>query len=326
MFRFTQPLLLLAGVVVTFAFGISFSQPSPGKALDEPISPIPSATGLDAKKVRLGRRLFEDRRLSKSGRVACVDCHPTTALGTDRSIRPLGGARDGVVKTPTIFNVALNSMHYWDGRAKTLEEQIEIAFRNPVELASSLEHALSTLKGDAQYVAVFTESYPGGITKTALKDALVTYERSLVTPDSRFDRYLRGEPKAITEEEKEGYRLFKKYCVTCHHGHNLGGNKYQTFGAYKDFYGDARPASRFDLGLFNLTRNKYDRHKFRVPSLRLAVLTAPYLHDGSSQTLEGTLAAIAEYQIGKTIDAIERARIIQFLKTLPGRYEGRALE
>jgi cytochrome c peroxidase len=285
-------------------------------AREEPVHPIPSAPALDPDKVELGRRLFAERRLSSSRRWSCADCHALETAGVDGKSHPfdLGSGR---LDTPTIWNSALNFRQFWDGRAMSLEEQLEGPLHATGERALPWSAIVARLRSDPQYVAAFTKVYPEGIHRRTIKDALATFQRSLVTPGSRFDRYLLGDESAITEREKEGYRRFKSLkCITCHNGVNLGGNMFQVFGAFRDFYEERKLHKAADLGIFNRTRNKFDRHKFRVPGLRHTTRTAPYLHDGSVATLEEIVDLMARYQLGREISAEDRARIIEFLGAL----------
>jgi cytochrome c peroxidase len=157
-------------------------------------------------------------------------------------------------------------------------------------------------------------------------DSLATYERSLITPNARFDRYLRGEHQALTAEEQRGYQLFKSYgCVACHQGVNVGGNLFQKFGIFPAMVGQAPPGTEPDPGRFGVTGVARDRWVFRVPSLRNVVLTAPYFHDGRAPTLEDAVDTMARVQLGRTLTGEEIGLIVQFLHTLTGDYEGRSL-
>jgi len=169
-------------------------------ALDrEPISPLPRSIELDTRKVELGRRLFHDPRLSADNRVPCASCHNLERNGADNRGRSTGvGGASGEVNTPTVFNSVLNFRQFWDGRAETLEDQIEGPIHNLTEMATDWPPVLDKLRADRDYVTAFRAIYAQKIDILSVKDAIATFERSLVTPDSRFDRYLRGNSKALT--------------------------------------------------------------------------------------------------------------------------------
>jgi len=210
-------------------------------------------------------------------------------------------------------------VQFWDGRADSLEEQVEGPLLGAGEMGSSWPAAVEALQRDAGYARRFSASYPEGITRASVADAIAVFERSLTTTGSRFDRFLRGDLAALTDEELEGYRTFKAYgCVSCHQGVNVGGNLFQTFGVFGDYFADRGHEGPEDLGRYNVTKRPEDRHQFRVPSLRLAALTPPYFHDGSAATLEEAIRIMARYQLGREIDPRDEQRIVQFLKTLPG--------
>lgn len=302
--------------------------PEPGAPLGqpaaEPIQPIPVPVGLDKNRINLGKGLFFDPRLSGDGRTPCASCHDPGRGGADglpRSRR--SGDAPTPVNTPTIFNVALNFRLFWDGRVETLEQHA----RGPMQ-DSDTDWAvvLERLRRDPATVTAFKRVYRDGLSIDNLQDALVTYERSLVTPNARFDRYLRGETNAITADEKEGYRLFKVYgCTACHQGVGVGGNMYQKVGVMGDYFavrGKVQPA---DLGRYNSTGAERDRHMFRVPSLRNVALTAPYLHDGNVKTLEATVKGMSKFMLGRPIAPQDIALIVKFLHTLSGEYQDRPL-
>lgn len=335
--RFLYPAVIAALGVVGIAPWLLFSSPAnqgtpeapPTElvgptAVNEPIQPIPQRIELDPRKVALGERLFRDPRLSRDGRISCATCHDLSKGGTDRLPRSIGvGGRTGDVNAPTVFNSGLNFKQFWDGRADTLEAQIDGPIHNPKEMASSWPAIIATLTPDPAYAAQFTSLYRSDIKPDLVRDAIATFERSLITPNSRFDKFLRGDRTAITETEKAGYLLFKDLgCVACHQGRNVGGNMFQTFGVMADYFADRGGETPADQGRFNVTRREDDRHKFKVPSLRNIDRTAPYFHDGSAKTLEQAVSVMAKYQLGRTLSAAEVNLIVTFLHTLTGEYNG----
>ena len=294
----------------------------------DPISPLPLAISLDNRKVELGRRLFNDVRLSGDGSVSCASCHNLATGGVDRLARSRGiGGKEGGINAPTVFNSGFNFRQFWDGRAETLEEQIDGPLQHPLEMGGAWPQAISMLSEDRPYRAEFKAIYPDGISVRNVKDAIATFERSLITPNSRLDRYLRGNHAALNEDELAGYRLFKQIgCTSCHQGMNIGGNMYQKLGIMDDYFAVRGNVSEADLGRFNITKRDEDRHFFRVPSLRNVAVTPPYLHDASARTLEDAVTIMARYQLGKELAALDVARIVAFLRTLTGEYLGKPLE
>lgn len=284
----------------------------------EPLQPLP-AIQLDPIKVALGKKLFHDKRLSRDNTISCASCHDLMQGGVDRQriSRGVGGA-EGMINSPSVLNSGLNFRQFWDGRAASLEDQIDGPIHNGVEMASNWQEIIGKLSQDAHYRQTFAALYPDGIRSHTIKDAIATFERSLAIP-SRFDQYLLGNASAINNEEKKGYELFKNYgCVACHQGVNIGGNMYQYFGVAGNYFADRGNITEADYGRYNVTHKEQDRFMFKVPSLRNVALTPPYFHDGSAQTLEDAVAVMAKYQLGRTLSAQDRQLIVAFLKSLTG--------
>lgn len=294
---------------------------------NEPITPIPLSLELDDKKVVLGEKLFNDLRLSRDDSISCASCHSLTKGGTDRmALSPGIGGQVGAINVPTVFNSSLNFKQFWDGRAQSLEEQLDGPTHNPVDMGSDWAEIIKKLEQSPDYVKDFSDIYPGKIQSDHIKDAIATYERSLITPNSRFDQYLRGESNALTDEEKQGYQLFKTYgCVSCHQGLNMGGNLFQKFGIIGDYFADRGHITKVDWGRFNVTGDEADKFVFKVPSLRNVGLTPPYFHDGSAKQLDAAVTIMSVYQLGHPLTSLERNAIVKFLKTLSGEYKGKAL-
>lgn len=296
-------------------------------AINEPIQPIPLDIELNEEKVKLGEKLFNDPKLSHDNSVSCVSCHVLSKGGTDQVVRSIGikGAV-GNINAPTVFNSGFNFNQFWDGHAASLENQIDDPIHSSIEMGSSWPEIISKLYKSTEYVSTFKRLYSDGIQEQNIKDAIATFERSLSTPNSRFDKFLRGNKNALTNEEKEGYRLFKENgCVSCHQGVNLGGNMFQEFGVMGDYFADRGNVTKADLGRFNVTKDEQDRYVFKVPSLRNVALTSPYFHDGSASTLEEAIAVMAKYQLGRQLSQKDSDLIIKFLTTLNGEYKGKAL-
>ena len=288
----------------------------------EPILPIspPDFTVVQRTQIALGRSLFNDPRLSHDNSTSCASCHSLDLGGADGRRVSVGikGAM-GSVNAPTVINSGLNLSQFWDGRAVTLEEQAAGPVHNPIEMGSNWGEVLEKLRHDDFYPSRFKSLYEGGMTAENIQHAIALFEKSLVTLDAPFDRFLRGDDKAISDEAKRGYRLFKTYgCVACHQGQNVGGNMYARMGAVGDYFINKKKLSPSDAGRYNVTGMEGDRHVFKVPSLRMVTRTAPYFHDGSAATLEEAVKTMARYQLGRRISKDDTALIIKFLETLVG--------
>lgn len=293
--------------------------------LREPISPLPDPPSLDPAKVALGRRLYHDPSLSSDGRTSCAGCHPLDRAGVDgERLSVTGDGTESLFNAPTTFNASFLFRQFWDGRAVTLEEQLDEVREH--ELKIRWNQLLARVTENEGYLAAFQELYPEGVNRESFTDAMVTFERTLVTPNSAFDRYLKGEGGAISSEALAGYSLFKRHgCITCHQGVAVGGNLYQRFGHFGDFFADRGTTNEADLGRFRITGDERDRHVFKVPSLRNVALTAPYFHDGSVSTLHEAVSLMARYQTGTDVDDEEVDLLVAFLDSLTGEYQGRPL-
>ena len=289
----------------------------------EPIRPIPAAVDVDPAKATLGRSLFHDARLSRDGTVSCASCHDLSSGGDDGRVVSVGiEGKKGLINSPTVFNVGLNFKQFWDGRAGTLEQQIDDPVQSPSEMGSLWPDVVAKLYADPEYPGRFKALYPDGISRNSIRNALAEFMRSLVTPNSRFDRWLGGDESALSAEEKHGYRLFKHYgCVSCHQGANVGGNMFQVFGVLNEYFKRRGNITDADLGRFNVTGNPADRHAFKVPSLRMAALTAPYLHDGSAATLRDAVDAMFTFQLGREAPDADKDAIVAFIETLAGEHK-----
>ena len=298
--------------------------PAAGAWDSEPIVPIPLTADLDAAQVALGEKLFHDPRMSRNNAFSCATCHRLNQGGGDGVARPptpTGGLH--LRNTPTVFNVALNSRFHWDGGFRTLEAEAEAAIHDPTIMNSDWDDVLPKLQADPDYVSAFNAAYAGGLTRANVLHALADFQRSLNTPNSRFDQYLRGDSGALSDDEKRGYDLFKSYgCAACHQGVNVGGNMFQRFGIFRN---QNRQHEDDDAGRFGVTGAERDRQVFRVPSLRNVAVTAPYYHDGRVQSLETAVDLMATRQLGRPLYPEEIELIVQFLHTLTGEYQGQLL-
>ena len=309
--------LLLAGLCLGPAVAAA------NTAVVEPVQPIAPASITDPAKVELGKQLFFDPRLSHSGFISCNFYHNLSMGGSDNQPTSIGhNWQQGPINSPTVLNSSLNLAQFWDGRAADLKEQAAGPIANPKEMAFTHILAIDVLRSIAQYRESFKAVYKTDeITLDAVTDAIAEFEKTLVTPNSRFDQWLKGDQQAITQTELEGYELFKSIgCVACHNGPALGGNSFQKMGLVEPYQTD-NPAE----GVAGLTGKDADRFKFKVPTLRNVELTYPYFHDGAYWRLEDSVDVMARLQLGRKLSDGEIGKITAFLKTLTGEQPSFAL-
>lgn len=296
---------------------------APALATDEPIQPIEYPQDLDDAKVELGKKLFFDPRLSKSGWISCNSCHNLSMGGTDNLVSSIGhGWAEGPINAPTVLNSSYNIAQFWDGRAADLVAQAGGPIANPGEMASSHELAVEVLNTIPGYVAEFAAVYAAEpIVIDQVTDAIAEFERTLVTPDSRFDLWLKGDEDALTEREQQGYELFKiTGCIGCHNGPSVGGGAFQKMGSFNRFE-TVNPAT----GRQGVTGERADRMRFKVPNLRNIELTYPYFHDGSVRTLEEAVNTMVWVQLNRRFSEEGTAKVVAFLRTLTGKQPDFAL-
>lgn len=292
-------------------------------AAAEPIQSISQAEGLNAAQVELGKKLYFDPRLSRSGFISCNSCHNLSMGGTDNLKTSIGhNWQQGPINSPTVLNADLNVAQFWDGRAADLKEQAGGPIANPGEMAFTHELAIGLLSSIPQYVEEFEDVFgPGEINIDQVTTAIAEFEKSLTTPNARFDQWLAGNTDAITAEEKQGYELFKQNgCIACHNGPGAGGTSFQKMGLVKPY-----ETENTAVGLSGVTGNETDMYKFKVPLLRNVDMTYPYFHDGEAETLAEAVEVMAQVQLGKELTAEEAALIVAFLKTLTGEQPSFAL-
>ena len=300
-----------------------------GERAAEPIRPIDLSLPYDEAKAALGFKLYHDTRLSVDNTISCASCHGLNTAGVDNKQYSEGvEGKLGGVNAPTVYNAVYNFVQFWDGRAVTLADQAAGPPVNPVEMASpNFDAIVAKLNKDRAFVREFKAVYPEGISQATITDAIEQFERTLITPNSRFDKYLRGDDKAITAEELQGYELFKKYnCATCHVGKNLGGESYELMGLRKHYFADrGLELTEEDNGRFKQTGIERDRHRFKVPGLRNVALTWPYYHDGTRTSLKEAVCGMGTYQSGVELTDDEEDLIVAFLNSLTGEYKGKLL-
>lgn len=282
----------------------------------EPIQPIQAAKPKNPALVELGKKLYFDPRLSKSGFISCNSCHNLSAGGTDNLKTSIGhNWNQGPINAPTVLNSSLNLAQFWDGRAKDLQAQAGGPIANPGEMASNHTLAVEILQSIPGYVAEFKKATGSDkVTIEEVTKAIAAFEETLVTPNSRFDQWLKGDKKALTADELAGYQLFKDSgCTACHNGPAVGGNSYQKMGVV-EAYKASSPAE----GRVGVTKEEADRMKFKVPTLRNVEMTYPYFHDGAANTLKEAVDVMGRVQLGKKFSDADNAKIVAFLKTLTG--------
>lgn len=300
---------------------------------NEPIRPIPDSVAVDAAKVQLGKELYHDTRLSGDGTISCASCHAIETAGVDNHQFSDGiGGQLGGINAPTSYNSVFNFVQFWDGRAATLADQAAGPPLNPVEMGSkSFDEIAARLSADADFCKRFLASYPEGLNEKTITDAIAEYEKTLLTPNSPFDRYLKGDKNAMTAEQIEGYAIFKDYkCATCHAGVNMGGLSYELMGQRANYFQDREMNAKSGLtdsdnGRWAQTKVERDRYRFKTPTLRNVALTWPYYHDGSVATLEKAIEMMAEYQVGRNMSEAEIGKVKSFLDAQTGQYQGKTL-
>ncbi|MEN8166796.1 MAG: cytochrome-c peroxidase [Pseudomonadota bacterium] len=283
---------------------------------EEPIQPIRPVQEINLAQVELGKKLYFDPRLSKSGFISCNSCHNLSMGGTDNLKTSIGhNWQQGPINAPTVLNSSLNLAQFWDGRAADLKEQAGGPIANPGEMAFTHSLAIGVLESIPEYVTEFKQVFgTDKITIDEVTQAIAEFEKTLVTPNSRFDQWLLGDKDALTTQELAGYELFKNSgCVACHNGPAAGGNSFQKMGVIEPYQTKSGAE-----GLAAVTGKDADRFKFKVPTLRNVEMTYPYFHDGEAETLTEAVEVMGRLQLGKQFTDEENAQVVAFLKTLTG--------
>lgn len=282
----------------------------------EPIAPLPTTLNdINLEKAKLGRILFLDPTLSSDQEISCHSCHSFDTGGADPRAVSLGVQdRKGDIQSPTVYNSRYNFKQFWNGRASNLSEQANGPLTAHVEMNMSPVKIEARLNQNSTYKALFKKVYKvDRITMRNVVDAIVEFENALVTPNSRFDRYLRGELK-LSEPEEQGYAKFKSLgCVTCHNGVNVGSNSFQKMGLFREYPHKPQYQDRYAV-----TKKEYHKNVYKVPTLRNISLTAPYFHDASAKNLEEAIDTMARYNLGITISKEDITLLVSFLKSLEG--------
>lgn len=283
---------------------------------NEPVKVIEPFVSENPAKVELGKQLFFDPRLSMSGIISCNTCHNLSYSGTDNLKTSIGHKwQAGPVNSPTVFNSSLQIAQFWDGRALDLKEQAAGPIAANVEMAMPHTLAVNVIASIPGYREQIKRVYQSEqVTLDQITDAIAEFEKTLVTPNAPFDKWLRGEDDAITEQQLAGYQLFKQAgCVACHYGEALGGKSFMKMGLVAPYQSDSPSQGRFDV-----TGKEMDRFMFKVPTLRNVALTYPYFHDGAAETLEEATQIMGQLQLNRNFTEAELASLVAFMESLTG--------
>ncbi|HLZ16831.1 MAG TPA: cytochrome-c peroxidase [Cyclobacteriaceae bacterium] len=281
------------------------------------------ANPLTPEKIKLGKILFFDTRLSKTGNNSCNSCHNLQTYGVDNLATSVGDAgRNGGRNSPTVFNAALQNMQFWDGRAADVEEQAGMPILNSVEMAIPHKGFLIDRLGSIKlYQDLFKAAFPDEkkpITYENLQKSIGAFERTLLTP-SRFDKYMAGDTGALTAKEKLGLKVFAESgCTSCHNGVGVGGAIMQKFGLVTDYRTFTRSQIN-DEGRKQVTHKEQDKDVFKVPALRNVAGTYPYFHDGSIASLDTAVKIMGKAQLNRELTGEQMKQIVAFLNSLSGQ-------
>jgi len=311
--------LLVSAMALSSSMAVSAAESLPTTA------PAPADNPTTPEKVELGKMLYHDPRLSSSGTVACASCHNTMLGGEDNRPNSVGvGAQTGGRSAPTVWNAAFNKVQFWDGRAASLEEQAAGPVTNPIEMGmKSWDEVVARLKTIEGYQDAFTKAFgPNSISKDNATKAIAAYERTLITPNSPYDKYVNGDKSALNAQQVRGMEKATQLgCTSCHSTAAFnGGGGFQKFPLYSNGYFEAQYHFSKDLGVAAVTNKDSDKHLFKVPTLRNIALTAPYFHNGSVKTLDQAVRVMGKLQLDKDLTDAEVADIVAFLNVLTGEF------
>ena len=312
---------LVSAIALTVSMSAMAAEVLPNKA------PEPANNPTTPEKVELGKMLYHDPRLSSTGTVSCASCHNTMLGGEDNRPNSMGvNGQTGGRSAPTVWNAAFNAVQFWDGRAASLEDQAAGPVTNPIEMGmkswDDVVARLKTIKGYRQAFDLAFGHDSETITKENATKAIAAYERTLITPNSPYDKYISGEKTAMTEQQVRGMqKAVELGCTSCHSGPAFNGpGAFQKFPVHKNGYFEAQYHFSKDKGVAEVTKKETDEHLFKVPSLRNIALTAPYFHNGSVPTLEMAVKVMGKVQLDKEISDADTADIVAFLNALTGEF------
>lgn len=288
-----------------------------------PVVAESSTNPVTPEKVLLGKTLYYDKILSLNKTQSCNSCHNLNTYGVDNLPTSPGDGKGtaGTRNSPTTLNAALHFAQFWDGREPDVEAQAGGPILNKVEMGMPEEKVvIERLVKEQKYMELFAKAFPDQkepITYDNLKKSIGAFERKLITP-SRFDKYLEGDDSALNDNEKNGLKLFiDKGCTACHSGNVLGGNIYQKFGLFGNYW-EFTNSKKIDKGRIEVTKNDADLYVFKSPSLRNIEKTGPYFHDGSVTDLKQAVKIMAKLQLNQDLSDEETDSIVSFLFSLTG--------
>ncbi len=317
-------MLKIRSLVVALVLASTASVAAAWEALPT-VAPAPADNPTTAEKVELGKMLYHDPRLSSTGTVACASCHNTMLGGEDNRAGSMGvRAQVGGRSAPTVWNAAFNKVQFWDGRAASLEAQAAGPVTNPIEMGmKSWDEVVVRLKAIEGYKQAFHKAFgTDAITKELATKAIAAYERTLITPNSHYDKYVNGDKGALTEQQVRGMnKVAELGCTSCHSGAAFNGaGTFQKFPVHANGYFEAQYHFSKDKGLAEVTKKPENDHFWKVPTLRNIALTAPYFHNGSVATLDQAVKIMAKLQLNKDLTKEETADIVAFLNALTGEF------
>lgn len=327
-----RKILLGAGILILLLgfVGSAWARKSLLERARDRFKPIPQSipalprNPLTPEKIELGKMLFFDPRLSASGQISCNTCHNLELWGVDGQETSTGHAlQKGARNTPTVLNARFNIAQFWDGRTEDLAEIDMSPVQRAMQMANTPEQVVAILKSLPPYVERFEKVFGGDprlgdpVTFANVGYAIEAFVATLITPNDRFDQYLRGDENALTAEEKEGLELFiDKGCATCHEGVNLGGTDYKPFGLIEKPGAHLLPPG--DTGRYTVTKTPSDEYVFKVPSMRNIEFTQPYFHSGKVWNLRDAVEVMGVVQVGVQMNKEDMDKITAFLRTLTG--------
>ena len=315
----------LHSLVTAFALMSSMSAANAWDTLPTQ-APEPANNPSTPEKVALGQMLYHDPRLSSTGTVSCASCHNTMLGGEDNRPNSMGvNGQTGGRSSPTVWNSAFNKVQFWDGRAASLEEQAAGPVTNAIEMGmKSWDDVVARLKDIEGYQVAFKHAFPGenAISKDHATKAIAAYERTLITPNSPYDKFVGGDKSALSAEQIRGMdKVAELGCTGCHSGAAFNGaGMFQKFPMTPDGYLEAKYHFSKDKGVAEVSKKSEDEHFWKVPTLRNVAITAPYLHNGSVQTLDEAVQIMAKVQLGKELAKNDVADIVAFLSALTGEF------
>lgn len=327
--------LLSSSIALILAGSATLAAAADWQALPDK-APAPADNPTTPAKVELGKMLYMDPRFSATGTVSCNTCHNVMLGGEDNRPASMGvHGQMGGRSAPTVWNSAFSSVQFWDGRAASLEEQAKGPVANPVEMGmKDVDVAMNRVRRIPGYAPYFEKAFgPDAMTVENAAKAVAAYERTLITPNSPYDRYVKGDKKAMSEQQVRGMNAFAAAgCTSCHSGPAFNGPTLpQGTGFYMKFptFADNEYAKKYDfmkdLGRFDVTRNETDKHMFKVPTLRNVALTAPYFHNGTVTTLDEAVRVMAKTQLNQDLEAQQVEDIVAFLGALTGEFPQQTL-